>query len=122
MTALAMAAAAGGRSICRLSGSLSASGTGVGTLTGGPVTVTVPAIRTGNLKFTSVVNAGTLLQYKKNSGSFTNITEGLVVAFASTDTITVQGTGIVAPNSSSFNILDGDTLALIQSVGLTKTA
>ena len=120
MTGAAYIADGGGVERITLDGALSTT-SGTSPITSTAITVTVPPSNSGTLAFSSVLTDSVTPQYKKNSGSFTNITEGLTVVFANGDTITVRATLPISGNTATFNVTDNDTGHLLEAVSLVKT-
>jgi hypothetical protein len=91
-----------------------------------PVTSSTRTITgAGTLLFVNIATDGGSPQYSLNGGSFTNITEGLTLAVADTDTIAVRATLATTSDQASVDLYDnlyGQTAeGLVEGVVLTKT-
>lgn len=75
----------------------------------------------GTIVFSSILTDSGTPQYSKNGGAFSNITEGLEVAMANTDTLAVRATLPTAGMQASFTVSNKDTLAVIENVTLGKS-
>lgn len=99
------------------SGGLGTTGS-ANTITGTARTYTLGAGNSGQIKFANVSIAGTAFQYSKNGGSFVgnDITEGLTITLANTDTIQLRGTGMTPIGTSNqADIVDVDTATNIET-------
>ena len=90
-------------------------------VTSDTVTLNVPGNSSGDVRFDNVSTLGSSPQYQKNGGSWTSITEDLVVNFANADTLAVRVTAIGTGTQLQFDLTDHGLTRLIQSVTLTKT-
>lgn len=93
------------------SGTLGASA-GTTTITGTARTYTLGAGNSGQVKFANVSMGGTAFQYSVNGGIFAgnDITEGLTITLANTDTLAIRGTGMSpAGTANQADIVDVDT-------------
>lgn len=94
------------------------------TVTSATRTYTLGSGNSGTVKFTSVATTGSgTSQYSKNGGSFTgnDITEGMTIVLASTDTLALRTTGLTSGQNGTFNVVDNDTSTNIESVTLSRT-
>ena len=108
-------------STCTLSGTLTTSSSS-SPVTSVARTVNVFPGNGGNLRFDSIVNEGSAFQYDKNSsGSWTNITEDLVVNFPKGTTLRVRATLPVVTDTCDFNLIDQRTGKTIGAYTLTRT-
>ena len=106
---------------CTLSGTLTTASSS-SPVTSTARTVTVRGGNNGNIRFDSIVNDGSAFQYDKNSsGSWTNITEDLVVNFTNGTTLRVRATLPIVTDTCDFNLIDQSTGKTIGAYTLTRT-
>lgn len=75
----------------------------------------------GTALFESLGGITVAVEYSKNGGAWTTISEGLTLALAGGDTLAVRSAIAIAPNSTTFNIKDNTTAVLIEAVTLSRT-
>lgn len=86
-----------------------------------PVTsATRTCLRGGTVLFNIVAEFADL-EYSKNGGAWTDITEGLTLAFAMSDTLAVRDTLPSASDESIFTLKDDANSVLIETVTLTRS-
>lgn len=86
-----------------------------------PVTSATRTVTTGgNVKFNNVMTDSGTPQYSKNAGAYANITEGLSLSLAVSDTLAVRCTLPVGGQTASFSI-SRPAGGAIESVTLTKS-
>jgi len=115
---------AAGSAPCSFSGTLTLIGAPSGGIVTGPtVTVTVPGGNSGTLTFSTFVMGGTVtLQYSKNGGAFTTITDPTdVTSFTNGETLAMRITGAIATESMVFTVTDKTTGAPIGTYRLEAT-
>jgi hypothetical protein len=87
-----------------------------------PVTsATRTIVGTGTLLFDNLAGITVSVQYSKNGGAWTTITEGLTLAMISGDTLAVRSAIAVPSNTTTFNIKNTSGGALIEAVTLERT-
>lgn len=99
-----------------LSGALSTS-SGSSPVTSATRTVT----GSGTALFNNITGLMVAVEYSKNGGAWTAITEGLTLALANPDTIAVRSTIAIAPNSTTFDLHDNLNGARVEAVTLERT-
>ena len=88
------------------------------TITGTARTYTLGAGNSGQVKFANVSVGGTAFQYSINGGVFigNDVTEGLIITLANTDTLAIRGTGMTpAGTANQTDIVDVDTNTNIET-------
>jgi hypothetical protein len=87
-----------------------------------PVTSATRTITgTGTLLFDTIGGITVSVEYSKNGGAWTTITEGLTLAMTNGDTLAVRSTIAIVSNTTTFNIKNNSGGALIEAVTLTRT-
>jgi hypothetical protein len=87
-----------------------------------PVTSSTRTIEgTGTLLFNNIAGVTVSVQYSKNGGAFTTITEGLTLAMTNGDTLAVRSTIAVVSQTTTFDIRNNAGSVLIEAVTLTRT-
>lgn len=85
-------------------------------------TYTLGAGNSGRVMFTSVMIDGSTFMYSKNSGAYVDITEGLTITLANTDTLNLRGQSMTpAGTSNSCDVYDYDTGILLDSAFVTRS-
>ncbi len=86
-----------------------------------PVTSSTRTIQgTGTLLFNGLAGVLISLQYSKNGGAWTTITEGLTLAMANGDTLAVRSTIAVVSEFTTFSVRNNANSVLIEAVTLTR--
>jgi hypothetical protein len=75
----------------------------------------------GTLLFDTIAGITVAVEYSKNGGAWTTITEGLTLAMASGDTLAVRSAIAIVSNTTTFNIKNNSGGALIEAVTLGRT-
>lgn len=87
-----------------------------------PITsATRTIVGTGTLLFDNIAGITVAVEYSKNGGAWTTITEGLTLAMTSGDTLAVRSAIAIVSNTTTFNIKNNSGGALIEAVTLTRT-
>jgi hypothetical protein len=87
-----------------------------------PVTSATRTITgTGTLLFDSLGGVTVAVEYSKNGGAWTTITEGLTLSMTSGDTLAVRSALAIPTNATTFNIKNNSGGTLIEAVTLTRT-
>lgn len=85
-------------------------------------TYTLGAGNSGQVQFTSVVIGGSTFAYSKNGGAYVDITEGLIITLANTDTLNLRGQSMTpAGTSNSCDVYDYDTDTLLDSAFVIRS-
>lgn len=84
-------------------------------------TYTLGAGNSGQLRFASLVNAGSDTLYNKNGAGLISIVSGDVITLASTDTLLLRVTGMPAASVTALSLVDVDTGTTIEAVSMTRT-
>lgn len=111
-----------GTTASSFSGTLSSTGA-ASTITGTTRTYTLGAGNSGNVTFSSVSVGGTAFQYSKNGGSYVggDISEGLTITLANSDTLAIRGTGMTPiGTANSCNVVDTDTGTVLENLSVTR--
>lgn len=104
------------------SGALSSTGA-TNAITGTARTYTLGSGNSGQVTFSSVSIGGTEFRYSINGGTYigNDITEGIIITLANTDTLTVRGQGMTPiGTANSCNVVDTDTATVLENLTVTR--
>lgn len=109
-----------GATASSFSGLLGANGA-VSTILGTTRTYTLGAGNSGQVRFQSVSVGGTFFLYSLDGDAFTDITEGLVITLANTNTLQLRSSGMTTiGTTNSCDVIDVDTGTALENVTMVR--